>query len=144
MPFAPVILMEDADKCFTATYRKGVHAATFMTITFDCTDYMKETMPAAVHVDGTARPQLITKDINASYYKIVKEYKKLTGIPGIINTSFNMHEEPIVESPDDVVRSFLEGNLDYLVAGRYLISFSERCQRFPAKTVDLARTVAWA
>jgi carbamoyltransferase len=122
MPFAPVILMEDADKCFTAVYRKGVHAATFMTITFDCTDYMKKTMPAAVHVDGTARPQLITKDINASYYRIVKEYKKLTGIPGIINTSFNMHEEPIVASPEDAIRSFLDGNLDYLAIGNFVVS----------------------
>jgi hypothetical protein len=79
-------------------------------------------MPAAVHVDGTARPQLITKEINASYYKIVKEYKKLTGIPGIINTSFNMHEEPIVASPDDAIRSFLEGSLDYLAIGNFLVS----------------------
>jgi carbamoyltransferase len=144
MPFAPVILMEDADKCFTAVYRKGMHAATFMTITFDFTDYMKKTMPAAVHVDGTARPQLITKDINASYYRIVKAYKKLTGIPGIINTSFNMHEEPIVESPDDVVRSFLEGNLDYLAAGRFLVALSEGRKRSPKRAVDLARSVAWA
>jgi carbamoyltransferase len=122
MPFAPVILMEDADKCFTAVYRKGVHTATFMTITFDCTDFMKKAMPAAVHVDGTARPQLITKEINASYYRIVKEYKKLTGIPGIINTSFNMHEEPIVASPDDAIRSFLDGNLDYLAIGNFLVT----------------------
>jgi carbamoyltransferase len=122
MPFAPVILMEDADKCFTAVYRKAMHPATFMTITFDCTDFMKKTMPAAVHVDGTARPQLITKEINASYYKIVKEYKKLTGIPGIINTSFNMHEEPIVASPEDAIRSFLDGNLDYLAIGNFVVS----------------------
>jgi carbamoyltransferase len=130
MPFAPVILMEDAEKCFTATYRKGVHAATFMTITFECTDFMKRTMPAAVHVDGTARPQLITEQINASYYKIVKEYKKLTGIPGIINTSFNMHEEPIVASPDDAIRSFLDGSLDYLAIGNFLVPYlSARVER---------------
>jgi len=123
MPFAPVILMEDASKCFTSIYRKGLHAATFMTITFDCSNFMKQAMPAAVHVDGTARPQLITKDINPSYYEIVNEYKKLTGIPGIINTSFNMHEEPIVASPDDAIRSFLEGSLDYLAIGNFLVPY---------------------
>jgi carbamoyltransferase len=123
MPFAPVILMEDAHKCFKGIYRKGLHAASFMTITFDCTEYMKQAMPAAVHVDGTARPQLITKGINPSYYKIVNEYKKLTGIPGIINTSFNMHEEPIVASPDDAIRSFLEGSLDYLAIDNFLVPY---------------------
>jgi carbamoyltransferase len=123
MPFAPVLLMEDASKCFKGTYRKGLHASTFMTITFDCTDFMKQAMPAAVHVDGTARPQLITRDINPSYYTIVSEYKKLTGIPGIINTSFNMHEEPIVASPDDAIRSFLEGSLDYLAIGNFLVPY---------------------
>jgi carbamoyltransferase len=123
MPFAPVILMEDASKCFKGIYKKGLHAATFMTTTFDCSDFMRGAMPAAVHVDGTARPQLITEEINASYYKIVKEYKKLTGIPGIINTSFNMHEEPIVSSPDDAIRSFLEGSLDYLAIGNFLVPY---------------------
>jgi hypothetical protein len=97
---------------------------------------MKKAMPAAVHVDGTARPQLITKEINASYYSIVKEYKKLTGIPGIINTSFNMHEEPIVASPDDAIRSFLEGNLDYLAIGNFLVS------HLPAR-VDRGHEYAW-
>lgn len=126
MPFAPVILMEDADKCFRGIYKKALHAATFMTITFDCTDFMKKTMPAAVHVDGTARPQLITKEINESYYRILEEYKRITGIPGIINTSFNMHEEPIVCSPEDAIRSFLDGTLDYLAINNYLISYHDK------------------
>jgi carbamoyltransferase len=123
MPFAPVILLEDAERCFRGIYQKGLHAAAFMTITFDCTEFMKQTMPAAVHVDGTARPQLVSKNLNESYYTIVSEYKKITGIPGIINTSFNMHEEPIVYSPEDAVRSFLEGSLDYLAIGNYLIAY---------------------
>ena len=124
MPFAPVVLMEDAEKCFV-NVDKARHAAIFMTITFDCTDFMKEKMPAAVHIDGTARPQLITREINPSYYDIVNEYKKITGIPGIINTSFNIHEEPIVCSPEDAIRGFLEAELDYLAMGNYLVSYED-------------------
>jgi carbamoyltransferase len=72
-------------------------------------------------VDGTARPQLIEKSDNPSYYKIVDEYRKITGIPSLINTSFNMHEEPIVCSPNDALRSFYEGHLDYLALGNFLV-----------------------
>ena len=127
MPFAPVVLMADAEKCFI-NVGKAKHAAIFMTITFDCTDFMKEKMPAAVHVDGTARPQLISRDINPSYYDIISEYKKLTGIPGLINTSFNMHEEPIVCTPEDAVRGFLAGKLDYLAIGNFLVPLPEKYQ----------------
>lgn len=120
MPFAPVTLFEAREKCYH-NIRGAEHAAEFMTVTFDCTDFMKESCPAAVHVDGTARPQLIRREVNAGYYDIVKEYEKLSGIPSLINTSFNMHEEPIVSSPEDAVRAFLQGNLDYLVIGPYLV-----------------------
>jgi carbamoyltransferase len=63
---------------------------------------------------------------NPSYYKILKEYHKLTGIPTLVNTSFNMHEEPIVCSPQDAVRSFLQGHLDYLAIGNYLVKGPDR------------------
>jgi carbamoyltransferase len=96
------------------------HAAQFMTITFNCTDFMKHNCPAAVHVDGTARPQLVQKETNPSFYRIVREYHQLSGIPSVINTSFNMHEEPIVNSPADAIRAFLQGNLDYLAIGNLL------------------------
>ncbi|HSE89967.1 MAG TPA: carbamoyltransferase C-terminal domain-containing protein, partial [Candidatus Binatia bacterium] len=92
------------------------------TITFDCTHWMKEHCPAVVHVDGTARPQLIDQATNPSYYRIVDEYRKITGLPSIINTSFNMHEEPIVCSPEDAIRAFKEGDLDCLAMGNYLLS----------------------
>jgi len=120
MPFAPVTLSEYANKCYK-NLEGAEYAAKFMTITFDCTDYMKKNSPAVVHVDGTARPQLVSKQDNLSYYKIVKAYHKLTGIPSIVNTSFNMHEEPIVCTPEDAIRSFKEGHLDYLAIGNYLI-----------------------
>ena len=96
-------------------------AAQFMTITFDCTDFMRRTCPAAVHIDGTARPQLVRQEVNPSFYRILQEYWRLSGIPSIINTSFNMHEEPIVNSPSDAIRAFLKGNLDYLAIGDCLV-----------------------
>ncbi len=120
MPFAPVTLEKYANKCYKGI--KGAeYAAKFMTITFDCTDWMKESCPGVVHVDGTARPQLINKEDNPSYYKILDEYRKITGVPCLINTSFNMHEEPIVCSPYDAIRGFKDGGLDYLAIRNYLV-----------------------
>ena len=88
---------------------------------FDCTERMKATCPAAVHVDGTARPQLVSAETNASFYKILEGYHARTGVPSVINTSFNMHEEPIVCSPEDAIRAFLQGRVDYLAIGAYLV-----------------------
>jgi len=120
MPFAPVTLEEHAERCYKH-FQGAEHTAKFMTITFDCTDFMKEKSPATVHVDGTARPQIINERDNLSYYKILKEYYNITGIPTLVNTSFNMHEEPIVCTPHDAIRSFLQGHLDYLAIGHYLV-----------------------
>jgi carbamoyltransferase len=91
-----------------------------MTITFDCTDWMAQTCPGVVHVDNTARPQLVSERDNPSMYRVLAEYHKLTGIPVLINTSFNMHEEPIVCTPNDAIRSFSMGRLDYLAIGNWL------------------------
>ena len=130
MPFAPVTLEEYAGDCYE-TPSGGMYAAKFMTITFECTRFMKERCPAVVHVDGTARPQLIDRDSNPSYYKIVDEYRKITGLPSIINTSFNMHEEPIVCTPADAIRAFTEGGLDYLAIGSYLVEHPQRREASP-------------
>jgi carbamoyltransferase len=73
-----------------------------------------------VHVDGTARPQLVRREVNPEYHAILTEYERLSGSPSLINTSFNMHEEPIVCSPRDAVRAFLDGRLDALAIGPYL------------------------
>jgi carbamoyltransferase len=120
MPFAPSCLAEFAPKLYK-NLAGCEKTAEFMTITFDCTDWMKSHSPAAVHVDGTARPQLVTPQSNPSYHKLISAYEKRTGIPVVINTSFNMHEEPIICSPADAVRAFLLGNVDYLAIGNYLV-----------------------
>lgn len=120
MPFAPATLYEHRDACYL-NMAGADYAAQFMTLTFDCTASMKRDCPAAVHVDGTARPQLVTQESNPSFYRVLTEYHKLSGVPSVINTSFNMHEEPIVCSPDDAIRAFLQGNLDYLAIGDFLV-----------------------
>jgi len=121
MPFAPATLASKRHDCYVDV-AGCEYAAEFMTLTFDCTDSMKRDSPAAVHVDGTARPQLVTEHSNPGFHRILTEYYKLTGIPTVINTSFNMHEEPIVCSPDDAIRAFLQGNLDYLAIGPFLVA----------------------
>jgi carbamoyltransferase len=74
-----------------------------------------------VHVDGTARPQVVRKATNPSFHRVLEEYRKLTGVGTVVNTSFNMHEEPIVCTPQDAVRSFMRGHLDYLAIGPFLV-----------------------
>lgn len=120
MPFAPVTIKEYAYQCYTSL-NGAEHTAKFMTITSDCTDGMKEHCPGVVHIDGTARPQLIEREINPSYYEIIDEYRKMTGVPSVVNTSFNMHEEPIVCTPNDALRAFRDGSLDYLAIGKFLV-----------------------
>jgi carbamoyltransferase len=119
MPFAPAVLAEAADRCFERV-DGAERTARFMTITFDCTPWMKEHCPGVVHLDGTARPQLVHAEDNPSFYRILKEYEQLTGLPALINTSFNMHEEPIVCSPQDAIRAFQLGHLDYLAIGPFI------------------------
>jgi len=120
MPFAPAALAEHAERLFNGI--KGCEkTAEFMTITFDCTDEMKQMCPAAVHIDGTARPQLVSSETNASFHRLLTAYESITGIPSLINTSFNMHEEPIVCSPQDAIRAFMEGRIDILSIGSYVV-----------------------
>lgn len=121
MPFAPVTLWEERERCYYGL--KGAeHAARFMTVCFDCTPEMKRSSPGVVHCDGTARPQLIRREDNPGYYDIVAAFHRRTGIPSVINTSFNMHEEPIVRSPRDAVRAFVQSGIEHLILGPFFVS----------------------
>ncbi|MBK8259061.1 MAG: carbamoyltransferase [Polyangiaceae bacterium] len=120
MPFAPISLAERADELYVNIDRAR-YTAEFMTVTTDCTARMQKESPAAVHVDGTARPQLVRRETNAFVHEILRRYEERTGIPTLINTSFNMHEEPIVCSPDDAIRAFKDGHLEVLALGDYLV-----------------------
>ena len=120
MPFAPATLIEHACDCYL-NLDGAEDPARFMTVTFDCTPEMQAMSPSVVHVDGTARPQLVDPETSPDFHGILTAYYDLTGIPSLINTSFNMHEEPIVCTPEDAIRSFQRGNLDYLAIGNWLL-----------------------
>ncbi len=120
MPFAPITLDKFCKKMYL-NYKKGKYTSRFMTKTYNCTDYMRKISPATIHVDGTARPQVIHKNQNKIIYDILMKYFKLSKIPNLINTSFNMHEEPIVCNPEDAIKSFLKSKIDYLYIENFLI-----------------------
>ena len=120
MPFAPAVRLEDVDACFHG-HPTRYASANYMTMTFNCTDIMCAEAPAAIHVDQTARPQIVSKSLYPELHKIISKYKEMTGFRSLINTSFNMHEEPIVRSSADALRAFQESGLPYLVLGNYLV-----------------------
>ncbi len=122
MPFAPVVLEEKFNLCFRG---KKSRSAKFMTIAYDCKKYMDVNSPAAIHIDNTARPQLLKEKDNPLMYDILSHYYKYKSIPCLINTSFNMHEEPIVCTPEDALRAFKAAKLDYLVMEDCLIDYND-------------------
>jgi carbamoyltransferase len=127
MPFAPSVLEAHAGQLFVdGTGDAAQYASHFMTITYVVRSEWRERLQAATHVDGTARPQVVTREQNPSYHRILTEYHRLSGIPGVINTSFNMHEEPIVASPEDALRTFKRGAIDCLAIGPFLCHNNER------------------
>jgi carbamoyltransferase len=118
MPFAPSVLAGHADELFLGV-ENARHTAEFMTITFDVRPEWRERIRAVVHVDGTARPQLVREAVNPLYHRVISAYYRLSGIPLVLNTSFNVHEEPIVCAPPEAVRALMEGRVDCLAIGPY-------------------------
>ncbi len=122
MPFAPCVLAEDFEIYFQS--KLSVEDFKFMTFTCKTKKICDQIAPAIVHLDKTARPQTIFKEDNDFLYKVLLEFKKETGLGMLINTSFNVHEEPIVESYDDAIKSFKESKLDYLILDGKIIESS--------------------
>ena len=120
MPFAPIVLKERAHEYFVDYDPARSVAASFMTITYGATPKGLELAPAAIHVDATARPQTVTAEDNPDPHAVLAAYQEITGLPILINTSFNMHEEPIVCTPNDAIRAFLQGRLDVLAIGSFI------------------------
>jgi carbamoyltransferase len=120
MPFAPSALAEYADEVFE-NVEPGRHAAEFMTITFDVKKEWQPKIPAVVHVDGTARPQLVRRDRNPKYWALIERYRQLSGIPLVLNTSFNVHEEPIVCGPKEAVQAVIDNRVDHLAIGPFWV-----------------------
>ena len=80
-----------------------------------------KTFPAVIHVDGSVRPQVVKKKYNKNYYKLLKEFKKITGHGVLLNTSFNIQGEPIVNTPSDAYNCFMGTELDFLVIGNCIL-----------------------
>ncbi len=120
MPFAPVLLREDAPRFLKGYDESRSTAARYMTITYAVTEECKVNAAAIVHVDGTARPQIVDRDANPSMFGILTEYKRLRGFSIMVNTSFNMHEAPIIRTPQEAVESVKQAGLDVLAIGDYL------------------------
>jgi|694.fasta_scaffold27712_1 carbamoyltransferase len=121
MPFAPVILESFAHKMIKNYKTSDLASCQNMTMCVDASEYMKKISSGAVAKDGTIRPQLIKKKTNKLLYNILSEYYKITKVPSVINTSFNLHDEPIVRTPSEAIKSFKISKLDALVLGDYIL-----------------------
>ena len=117
MPFAPVVAAEQAAEVFDVN-AVNARACQYMTIACDVRPQWRDRIPAVVHVDGSARPQTIRRDDNPLYYDIVQGFAAASGLPVLVNTSFNVHEEPIVNSPAECAKALLDGRIDFVVTGQ--------------------------
>ena len=113
MPFAPCVLADDFEDLFETNLK--IEDYQYMTFTCKTKKICENLVPAIVHIDQTARPQAVFQNTNNFLYKILSEYKKLSGVGLLINTSFNVHEEPIVETFKDAIRSSEMSGLDFLI-----------------------------
>jgi carbamoyltransferase len=116
MPFAPVIAADKAKSVFDVS-ALNAYACRFMTITCDVHPAWREKIAAVVHVDNSARPQVIERDTNPLYFDILGAFEQATGIPVLVNTSFNVHEEPIVNAPAECRKALTDGRIDFVVTG---------------------------
>jgi carbamoyltransferase len=123
MPFAPAILEEHAAEWFPAWRPQDV-SSQFMTMTYNVAPSLAALVSEIVHIDGTARPQIVRKNSTPLLHNILTLYHNHTGIPLVINTSFNMHEDPIVCSPKDALMVYLLGAVDILVMEGILVDRS--------------------
>jgi carbamoyltransferase len=114
MPFAPVVAAADAADVFELSPGM-IYTARFMTITCGVKERWREKIPAVVHVDHTARPQVIERDQNPLYFDILAAFKACSGLPVMVNTSFNVHEEPIINTPAECARALKDRRIDFVV-----------------------------
>ena len=118
MPFTPTILEEDFNK-YVVDSKKLI--SKFMSMAFDTTKMGRQKLQACIHpVDFTARPQKLNQIDNPEYYKIINEFKKLSGVGALLNTSFNLHGLPIVRSIEDAFFVFEKSDIDILIINNYL------------------------
>jgi carbamoyltransferase len=114
-PFAPVVLSEYARSYFSVDAKDTHFPFRFMLYVVDVQKRMQEQLGAVTHVDGTARPQIIQREVNETYYDLIEAFGKVSGVPLLVNTSFNLKGEPIVNTVQDAFRTFQQSEIDMLV-----------------------------
>jgi carbamoyltransferase len=115
-PFAPSIKKESAPD-----YLESAFDSPFMILTAQVRPEKRIVIPSVTHVDGSARPQTVERDVNPLYYRLIDEFGKLTGVPVVMNTSFNLRGEAIVHTPTDALRTFFSSGMDVLILGSFLV-----------------------
>jgi carbamoyltransferase len=118
-PFAPAILADRVGEYFEVD---GTGRSRFMERVYKFRDEVKQLVPAVVHADGTGRLQTVERESNARFYDLIAEFNSITGVPIVLNTSFNLNKEPIVCTPVDAIRTFYSCGLDVLIMGDCLIT----------------------
>ena len=119
MPFAPMVMSEYFNDVFVED--KSKYTAQFMTMCYDTKDEWIDKIPAVIQKsDKTARPQLVNKESLPKYWEIVDEYRKISGIPVLLNTSFNAHNEPIINTPENAFKHLSSGVIDKLIIGNFV------------------------
>ena len=118
-PFAPAVLSEKANEIFEMPKNRKVY---FMERAYNIKKEWQDKLGAISHVDGTGRVQTVEKNLNEKFYSLIEEFEKITDIPVLLNTSFNLNGEPIVMKPEHAIRTFYTCGLDKLVIGSFLIS----------------------
>jgi len=115
-PFAPSVLDEEGPEYFDRYYPNP-----FMLLVLPIHEDKRDAIPAVTHVDGTGRLQSVMRDSNPVYYRLIEEFRKLTGVPVVLNTSYNLRGEPIVNLPEEALADFLSTGMDALLLGPYLV-----------------------
>jgi carbamoyltransferase len=115
-PFAPSFKKEAAPE-----YLESAYDSPFMILTAQVRPDKRSVIPSVTHVDGSARPQTVEREINPLYYRLIDEFGKRTGVPVVMNTSFNLRGEAIVHTPTDAIRTFFSSGMDALVLGSFLV-----------------------
>jgi len=115
-PFAPSMLAE-----VSGEYIESATDSPFMILTAQVKPEKRSVIPSVTHVDGSARPQTVERDVNPLYWRLIREFGNRTGVPVVMNTSFNLRGEPIVSTPTDAVRTFFSSGMDALVIGSFVV-----------------------
>jgi carbamoyltransferase len=120
-PFAPSILEE-----YTQDYFEIDRPSPYMLLVPRVVEEKRQCIPAVTHVDGTGRLQTVSRKVNPHFYSVIERFHEKTGVPVLLNTSFNVANEPIVETPADAIRCFLSTGIDALLIGDYLLVKEKR------------------